>query len=135
MDRLQRDRVVARIWEGDASVWSADPDAQADIRNRLGWLRIAEVMAPQLEAIAAFGRDIQRGGRTHAMVLGMGGSGLFPEVCREILQPTGGLDLLVLDTTDPAAIRAGQSRAPLSQLLVIVSSKSGTTSEKIGRAS
>ncbi len=129
MDRLQRDRVIARIWEGDASVWSADPDVQADIRHRLGWLRIADVMAPQLEAIAAFGREVQRSGRTHAMVLGMGGSGLFPEVCREILQPAGGLDLLVLETTDLAATRAGQSRAPLSRLLVIVSSKSGTASE------
>jgi len=130
LDRLQRQRVLARIWDRDASLWTADAAAQDAIRNRLGWLSIAGVMAQQTQPLRAFAQEIRDAGFTHVLLLGMGGSGLFSEVCRQIFGAAAGHpDLAVLDTTDPTAIRRAQDHAPITQLLAIISSKSGTTSE------
>ena len=129
-DQLHSQHWIERLWEGDASLWSSDAKTQAIIRNRLGWLRIASVMEQQVEPLRAYAQQVRRVGRTHALLLGMGGSGLFAEVCRNLFGVTAdGADLLVLDTTDPTAIRSAQARCPLSRLIVIISSKSGTTTE------
>ncbi|MEN4100184.1 MAG: hypothetical protein ROW52_09710, partial [Anaerolineaceae bacterium] len=76
----------------------------------------------------------QNAGYTHALLLGMGGSSLAPEVLAQTFGPADqekefGLDLAILDSTDPAQVRAAAHRSPLEQTLYIVSSKSGTTSE------
>lgn len=121
---------IARLWDKDAGLWSGDPATQQRIRGRLGWLSIASVMASRLPEIDAAAKDIRRAGFTHAVLLGMGGSSFFAEVCRAIVGVAPGwLDLVVLDTTDPSAIVAAQARAPLDRTLFIVSSKSGTTAE------
>jgi len=130
MDRLRAERYLERFWDKDASLWTTDPAAQAHIRNRLGWLSIPRVMAKETEALRRFAREIRDAGFTHTLLLGMGGSGLFSEVCRNTFgAATGHPDLTVLDTTDPTAIKAGQAKAPLTHLFIIVSSKSGMTSE------
>lgn len=130
MEHLATQQVVQRLWDADASLWSRDPAVQAAIRQRLGWLTIAHVMAGQLPVVSQAAQELREAGFSHALLLGMGGSGLFPEVCRHTLGVRErALDLAVLDSTDPAAIRAHRSRGPLERLLVIVSSKSGTTSE------
>ncbi len=122
--------VVARLWDKDAGLWSDDPAIQQRIRGRLGWLSMASVMASRTSEIQAAAEDIQRAGFTHAVLLGMGGSSLFAEVCRSTCGVAAGwLDLVVLDTTDPSAITAAQARAPLDRTLFIVSSKSGATAE------
>jgi glucose-6-phosphate isomerase len=127
---LRAARYVRRLWKRDPSLWSADSAAQAAIRQRLGWLDIIDVMRPQVEALRVFAADVRSAGMTQALLLGMGGSGLFPEICRNTFGVApGGLDLAVLDTTDPAAILARQQRCSARQTLVIVSSKSGSTSE------
>lgn len=128
--RLASQHVIKRLWDKDATLWSLDPAIQRDIRNRLGWLRITDVMAPRAAEIASFARELQQSGFTHAVLLGMGGSGLFPEVCCKTFGAApGAIDVSVLDSTDPAAIEAQQRRAPLAKTLAIVSSKSGSTSE------
>lgn len=130
LDRLRAERYVQRLWEKDASLWSSDPAVQGSIRRRLGWLTIGPVMTQQVPSLSAFAQEIRQAGLTHALLLGMGGSGLFPEVCRHLFGVSPGhVDLTVLDTTDPTAVLTSQRRCPLTQLLVIVSSKSGTTSE------
>lgn len=130
VERLSADRWIARLWEHDASLWSADPGIQQSIRDRLDWLTIADVMRPQCASLRAFARELRNDGITRALLLGMGGSSLFSEVCRKTFGVAkDGVDVVILDTTDPTAIRAQQARGPLEQLLVIVSSKSGTTSE------
>ncbi|MBI4597519.1 MAG: glucose-6-phosphate isomerase [Candidatus Omnitrophica bacterium] len=130
LERLAAERVISRLWQQDASLWSADPSVQATIRQRLGWLTIQPVMSQRLQEIRQTADDIRRAGVTHTVLLGMGGSGLFPEVCRNIFgldQP--GTEFTVLDTTDPTAIRQALAQCNPQRLLIIISSKSGSTNE------
>lgn len=130
IDELVRQRVIARLYDKDPSLWSDDPAVQNTIANRLGWLTIADVTASRASEIDAVAQEVRTGGLTRALLLGMGGSSLFPEVCRFTFGASPGwLDVTVLDSTDPTAILAAQNRAPLEQTLFIVSSKSGSTTE------
>jgi glucose-6-phosphate isomerase/transaldolase/glucose-6-phosphate isomerase len=130
VERLAAERFLERCWAKDASLWTPEAAEQEDIRQRLGWLTIAEAMRPQVRQLRAFAEEIRAAHFTHAVLLGMGGSSLFPEVCRLTFGVApGGIDVGVLDSTDPAAIRALERRAPLERTLAVISSKSGTTAE------
>lgn len=130
LDRLAKQRVIERLWDKDAGLWSDQPDVQRAIRNRLGWLSIASVMEARVEEILGEATRIKDAGFTHALLLGMGGSSLFAEVCRYTFGVAPGwLDLTVLDSTDPRAITTAAQQAPLARTLIIVSSKSGATTE------
>ena len=130
MERVSSQAFVQRLWTKDASLWTSDPATQQQIRQRLGWLSIVSTMETHIEQIQAVAREIRQDGFTHALLLGMGGSSLFSEVCRAIFDVAPGwLDLAVLDSTDPVAITTAKQRARLERTLIIVSSKSGTTIE------
>lgn len=123
-------RLLQRLWQKDATLWSQDPREQDAIRHRLGWLSIAPVMLSHCARIEAAAEDLRRAGFTHAVLLGMGGSSLFAEVCQLIFgHAPGWLDVEVLDSTDPTAIATVQRRLPLGTTVFLVSSKSGTTAE------
>ena len=116
--------MVRRLWAKDAEVWTGGDEARW-----LGWLDVATADVP-LEALAALTRDVKAAGFTDALLLGMGGSSLCPEVLSRVLGPAAGAPVLhVLDSTDPAQIQRTESRMDLSRTLCIVSSKSGTTLE------
>lgn len=128
--RMASAEMAQRVWAHDAGVWSADAAVQQTIQERLGWLELPSSAAGRAAPLRAFAHTVRREGFTHALLIGMGGSSLFPEVCRGLFGAVpGGLDLTVLDTTDPSAILAATSRLPLAATLIIVSSKSGTTVE------
>ena len=118
---------LQRLRDGDHTLWQDDPTEVAD---RLGWLPvIAEVQARtgELEALAA---AAAADGLDHVVVLGMGGSSLFPEVLWQTFGAAEGrLDLRVLDTTDPAAIARVEAEVDLARCLFVAASKSGTTVE------
>jgi glucose-6-phosphate isomerase len=118
---------VTRLRDGDHTLWQEDPTEVAD---RLGWLAVVEelrAVVPELEALAA---GAAADGLEHAVVMGMGGSSLFPEVLWQTFGQAGGrLDLRVLDTTDPAAIARVEAEVDLARCLFIAASKSGTTIE------
>ena len=128
--RLGGESFLQRLWERDAGLWASTPEEAAAIQERLGWLSILPIMESAADDLTTFAKQIKQEGVTHAVLLGMGGSSLFPEVCRVIFGAAPGwLDLHVLDTTDPTAIAQERLRLPLEHTLVVVSSKSGTTIE------
>jgi len=95
--RLKQQDFVRRLWERDASLWSSDPAVQEKIRNRLGWLLAPGNFQRERGRIQEFVRGVQQAGFTHAVLLGMGGSSMCPEVCRTTFGVAPGfLDLRVL---------------------------------------
>ncbi|HEY3288660.1 MAG TPA: bifunctional transaldolase/phosoglucose isomerase [Anaerolineae bacterium] len=130
MDELVKMKAASRLWNRDASLWTTVTAHIKVISNRLGWLSIVESMQKHLVEIAAFVDDVKAAGMTDAVVLGMGGSSLAPELFKQMFgNLAGGLRLHVLDTTDPTTIRELEKELDLSKTLFVVSSKSGDTVE------
>lgn len=131
--RLREQRAVERIWEADPDLWKPlDPDHAAVIRNRLGWLTSVDAMAAAGLELNSFVAEVRSDGYTDAVLLGMGGSSLAPEVFAETFGAAEDfLRLHVLDTTDPDSISELGARLDLARTLFIVSSKSGTTIETV----
>jgi transaldolase/glucose-6-phosphate isomerase len=127
---LEESGFAARLWARDDGLWSEDPAHRAVARNRLGWLESPALMRREAESLRAFAAEVAADGFTHALLLGMGGSSLAPEVLRRTFGVApGALDLAVLDSTSPAAVRAVAGQIDLPRTFFIVSSKSGGTTE------
>jgi transaldolase / glucose-6-phosphate isomerase len=129
-ERLSRlKEVVPRVWARDHTVWRDDP---AEIADRLGWLDAPHRARDHVDAWRAFAKEVGGRGLTHAVLLGMGGSSLAPEVFRFVFGVApDALDLRILDSTHPDAIAAVERDVPLDRALFLVSSKSGTTIETL----
>jgi len=122
-------RVLSRIWAHDHTVWKPEP---TEISNWLGWLHSAVVMTENIHILDALTDAVVAEGYTHALLLGMGGSSLAPEVFRKTFSVGDGhLELAVLDSTDPGAVLAHADRLDLARTLFIVATKSGTTVETL----
>ncbi len=121
-----------RIWSFDPTVWKSDAETGKKIVNRLGWLAVVPEMQAQLPGLLAFVDEVRAAGFTHAVLCGMGGSSLAPEVFRDTfgVQP-GFLDLVVLDTTDPATVLLMDARSDPAKTLFVISTKSGGTTETL----
>lgn len=128
--RFDRDRFGARLWAKDPTLWGDDPEHQKVARHRLGWLESPGEMSAAVPKLEAFAAAVAAEGFTHAVLLGMGGSSLAPEVLRKTYGVRNGrIDLTVLDNTSPAAVRAAAASHDLRRTLFVVSSKSGGTIE------
>jgi glucose-6-phosphate isomerase len=129
-DATRRGEFAARLWRQDATLWSPEPAHQQVAANRLGWLDLPAGMRGEVAGLQAFAAETRAAGFTHAVLLGMGGSSLAPEVLRRMLGVApGALDLTVLDNTSPAAVRAVAEAHDPQRTLFLVSSKSGGTIE------
>jgi transaldolase/glucose-6-phosphate isomerase len=116
---------VRRLWARDASLWTG-----TDESNWLGWLGITEDQLAHKQDLEDLAKDIKAAGFKHALLLGMGGSSLCPEVLEMTFGKIDGFpELFVLDSTDPAQVKAFESKVDLANTVFIVSSKSGTTLE------
>src|SRR5262245_11685534 len=116
---------VARLWARDAGLWTG-----ADEASWLGWLGIVDVQRGRVHELTRLGEEVREAGVSDVLLLGMGGSSLCPEVLRMTFgRRAERPNLSVLDSTDPAQIRACQARLDLARTLFVVSSKSGTTLE------
>jgi transaldolase / glucose-6-phosphate isomerase len=125
LEDWKKSNKVARLWQKDASLWSG-----TDESNWLGWLTIAEDQLANLDALQQIAGDVKKARFKHALLLGMGGSSLCPEVLRMTFgKVKGHPELHVLDSTDPAQIRAIEAKVDLKSTICIVSSKSGSTLE------
>ncbi|PKQ16924.1 MAG: transaldolase [Actinobacteria bacterium HGW-Actinobacteria-7] len=126
---IVKNGIVDRVWNRDHTVWAESP---GEIDNRLGWLDLPDEMTAQVERLRAFADQARSDGYTHAVLLGMGGSSLAPEVFRKTFGIADGyLDLLVLDSTHPDVVAAVESQLDLARTLFVVSSKSGGTAETL----
>jgi len=129
LSSLKADRLVERIWKLDHTVWKPEP---AEIENRLGWLRVAEEMSVKLDSIRSLVDAVRGAGYDRALLLGMGGSSLAPEVFRNTFGVGENyLDLAVLDSTDPGAVLERAENLDLNRTLFIVATKSGGTVETL----
>jgi len=121
----KKNNKVARLWERDASLWTG-----TDESNWLGWLTIVDEQLAHLEVLKKTAVDVKKARFKHALLLGMGGSSLCPEVLRMTFGKIKGFpELHVLDSTDPAQIKAIEAKVDLRSTICIVSSKSGSTLE------
>ena len=109
-----------RLWEGDERLWTSSGEA-----NWLGWLGIA-ADSSHLRRLA----EEVRGRYSHALLLGMGGSSLCPEVLRLCFGVQDGFpDFATLDSTDPGQIADCEDSIALESTLFLSASKSGSTLE------
>ena len=128
--KFQTSKTIERIWERDHSVWRTEEVHKKSILNRLGWLKSVELMKANLSELTRFGDDVCKEGFTHAVVLGMGGSSLCPDVCRATFGSARGFPrFLVLDSTNPLSVARIEQSISLEKTLFLVASKSGGTTE------
>jgi glucose-6-phosphate isomerase len=125
-------RAVERMWAHDPTLWKPDPKDDVELSNRLGWLTLPDdflklSQATELEALARRAREERI---RHVVVCGMGGSSLAPEVFRITFgSAPGSPELIVLDSTDPTAVRMVDATIDPGRTLFLISSKSGGTIE------
>jgi len=116
---------VRRLWSRDATLWT-----NTDEGNWMGWLGITEDQLAHAHHLNAVAEDVKAGGFSHILLLGMGGSSLCPEVLKMTFGKIDGWpEMHVLDSTDPAQVRAFEQKVDIGKTLFIVSSKSGSTLE------
>jgi glucose-6-phosphate isomerase len=119
---LAEDKVASRIAAKDHTLWGADAEPEASIR--LGWVKAVEVSRPLVPRILKLRDELRTEGVTRIVLAGMGGSSLAPEV----ISNTAGVELTVLDSTDPQQVAAALAER-LDETAIVVSSKSGSTVE------
>ncbi len=129
--RLDKLKAVQRIWQRDGSLFSADPQVQRDVRNRLGWLFCVQAMRDSIERLAVLARVVERQGYNRVLVIGMGGSSLWPEVVGKHLQGKRGLPIRVIDSTHPEAIADTLTWCREGKPLFVYATKSGGTIEPL----
>jgi glucose-6-phosphate isomerase len=116
---------VDRFWKKDPSLWTSDGE-----ENWLGWIDIVERQQKDLAAFAALAADVKAIGFKSVLLLGMGGSSLCPEVLSVTFGQQAGFPALhIVDSTDPAQVKAARDKVNLAETLVVVASKSGSTLE------
>lgn len=127
---FDRQDFVRRIWSKDPTVWKKESEYSELIKNRLGWLLLPVTMKDHCEEINNFTEEVRREGYVFAVVLGMGGSSMAPEVYRETFGVKENfLNLHILDGTDPVTVFDVENSIDINKTLFIVASKSGSTIE------
>lgn len=129
--RVDKEKMVTRIWAKESALWKSEPEHRKIIDNALGWLRVPEVLLAAAKDLEELGETLRQD-FDQVVVLGMGGSSLCSEVTRRLFgKREGWPELLVLDSTVPEAVMALESRLNLERTLFIVASKSGSTTEPV----
>jgi len=129
LKEMSAQRVMQRIRSHDHTVWKTEP---TEIINRLGWLTIAETSKKNTGRLTGLADELRSSGFRQAVLLGMGGSSLAPEVFSKTFGPAEGyLKLSVIDSTDPDLILSYAEELDFEETLFIVSTKSGGTVETL----
>lgn len=127
---LAGERAVRRLWDHDPSLWQPDPAQQHEIADRLGWLTLPSDMPAAVPDLERFAEEVRAEGIACVVLCGMGGSSLAAEVFRQTFGCAPGFpELIVLDSTDPSAVRGVDAAIERSKTLFLFASKSGSTIE------
>src|SRR3954468_959843 len=130
VERARADEWATRLAARDVSLWTTDARVGEAISQRLGWLDAPSHFAERTAGLEGFGDAVVDEGYTTAVVAGMGGSSLAPDVLHRTFGSLEGyLTLRILDSTDPAYVKATLDDLDPLRTLVIIASKSGTTTE------
>lgn len=122
IDGLVEEKIATRIFAKDHTLWG--PDAESESAIRLGWVEAATVSQALVGDILELRDSLRAEGVSRIVLCGMGGSSLAPEV----IAGTAGVELTVLDSTDPEQVSAALADR-LEETAIVVSSKSGSTVE------
>lgn len=129
LEKALKESFIRRLWEKDPSLWNGRP-GQKDLADRLGWLDAPQKSADICREAAAFAEELRAEKVTHAVLMGMGGSSLAPEVFQNVFGSRPGfLRLVVLDSTDPERVLDAAKTVRGKKSVFIFASKSGTTTE------
>ena len=130
VDRAREEEWATRLFARDATLWTSDPQVGDAIAGRLGWLDAPAHFAERVAGLEGFGDAVVDEGYTTAVVAGMGGSSLAPDVLHRTFGSLEGyLSVRILDSTDPAYVSATLDDLDPLRTLVLIASKSGTTTE------
>ena len=130
--QLEADSVHTRLWAHDPSLWTEDPEGQAEVKIRMGWLDSPLKARQLLPTYQSFADEIHKERIHRVLVLGMGGSSLTAEVLSSLQTAANikaPLSLAILDSTDPEQVSLTGGNFPPKESLYIVASKSGGTAE------
>lgn len=122
IDELVADKVASRVFSKDFTLWGKD--AEEESSKRLGWTSSAVDSQNLIASIVALHDEFKTKGVDRFILCGMGGSSLAPEV----ITKTAGVELVVLDSTDPSQVAAALA-GDIERTAIVVSSKSGSTVE------
>ena len=117
-------KIHRRIAKKDSSTWG--PKAAAEAAIRLNWIDLPEQSLALLPEIIQLRKRFQS--LNQIVLCGMGGSSLGPEVISKSYEMQLDKEIFFFDSTDPNYAQHALSK-DLSQTLVIISSKSGSTIE------
>ncbi|MEP7041262.1 MAG: hypothetical protein ABI864_06770 [Chloroflexota bacterium] len=129
--------VADRLWAKDGSLWAVSGKTPDAVAAWLGWLDLPDAMRQRIPELERLAREVRDDGYTRAAVLGMGGSSLAPELFSRVVgdalggarSGSAGLELRILDSTHPDAVRGFREWAESARTIFCVSSKSGSTTE------
>ncbi len=132
LETMRTEQYIPRIWARDGSLWRAEPEQQAEIENRLGWLTLPGKCLEQVGRLRCFAEQVREEGFAHVVLLGMGGSSLAAWALARMFGGAAGYpSLSVLDSTVPEEVLAVTRSVDPARTLFVVSSKSGTTTEVV----
>jgi glucose-6-phosphate isomerase len=121
----QANSKVDRFWQKDPSLWTKDGE-----EKWMGWIDIVERQQKDALSFKTLAADVKATGFKSVLLLGMGGSSLCPEVLAMTFGQQPGFPALhIVDSTDPAQVKAARDKVNLADTLVVVASKSGSTLE------
>jgi glucose-6-phosphate isomerase len=127
---LYQNNFFERMLQSDPLIWKSDPSHHKEISQRLGWIRAPKESRTRLAEIRDFVAEVKTQKYAFAVLLGMGGSSLAPEVFQTIFgNKPGHPKLVILDSTDPRRVADVDRLIKGKKALFIVSSKSGSTIE------
>ena len=116
---------IERFWRKDSTLWTRDGEEKWQ-----GWIDIVERQQKDMAAFSALAADVKSAGFKSILLLGMGGSSLCPEVLSVTFGHQSGFPAMhIVDSTNPAQVKAARDKVNPAETLFIVASKSGSTLE------